>query len=277
MENSAQTRPNYVFTWKGALVLFFGGFVPLLGFSVLNVLSMIAFGKNFQYENWYLILSNALMWVGAIYAFDYFICRPSTGKKLSFNFSTKNVSTYLLIFPLMLGMMFIAEYFTELIPTTGPVFGELYEWFSQLMQMLSEDPLTMIVMAVVMAPIFEEIVFRGIIQKGLQKGGLSPITSIWISAIFFGIIHGNPWQFVGAVLLGYVLGLVYYRTKSLLMPILLHAFNNALSSILIMYSGTESFSQFFGIPSYALLGIGVVLFAFFFYLFTEKYEIHHAD
>lgn len=277
MENSAQTRPNYVFTWKGALVLFFGGFVPLLGFSVLNVLSMMAFGKNFQYENWYLILSNALMWVGAIYAFDYFICRPSTGKKLSFNFSTKNVSTYLLIFPLMLGMMFIAEYFTELIPTTGPVFGELYEWFSQLMQMLSEDPLTMIVMAVVMAPIFEEIVFRGIIQKGLQNGGLSPITSIWISAIFFGIIHGNPWQFVGAVLLGYVLGLVYYRTKSLLMPILLHAFNNALSSILIMYSGTESFSQFFGIPSYALLGIGVVLFAVFFYLFTEKYEIHHAD
>ncbi|MHA6728316.1 lysostaphin resistance A-like protein [Chryseobacterium sp. A301] len=277
MENSAQTRPNYVFTWKGALVLFFGGFVPLLGFSVLNVLSMMAFGINFQYENLYLILSNALMWVGAIYAFDYFICRPSTGKKLSFNFSTKNVSTYLLIFPLMLGMMFIAEYFTELIPTTGPVFGELYEWFSQLMQMLSQDPLTMILMAVVMAPIFEEIVFRGIIQKGLQNGGLGPITSIWISAIFFGIIHGNPWQFVGAVLLGYVLGLVYYRTKSLLMPILLHAFNNALSSILIMYSGTESFSQFFGIPSIALLGIGVVIFAVCFYLFTEKYEIHHAD
>lgn len=277
MENFAPIRPKYVFTWKGALVLFFGGFIPLLGFSFLNVLSTMVFGKNFQYENLYFILSNAAMWIGAIYAFDYFICRPTTGKKLSFNFSTKNLSTYLLIFPLMLGMMFIAEYFTELLPTTGPVFGELYEWFSQLINMFTQEPITMIVMAVVMAPLFEEVVFRGIIQKGLQNAGISPLKSIWISAFLFGLIHGNPWQFVGAVLLGYVLGLVYYRTKSLLMPILLHAFNNALSSILIMYVGTESFSEFFGIPSLVLLGVGVVLFGIFFYLFTEKYEIHHAE
>ena len=76
-------------------------------------------------------------------------------------------------------------------------------------------------MAVVMAPIFEEIVFRGILQKGLINKGWEPTKAIWVSAIVFGFVHGNPWQFVGAVLLGYVLGLVYHRTKSLLMPILL--------------------------------------------------------
>ncbi len=277
MENTRLKLPSYTFTWKGALALFFGGFVPLLGLSVLNVLTMMVFGKNFQYEAIYLILTNAVMWLGAIAAFDYFICRQTTGKKLNFNFSTKNVSTYLLIFPLMLGMMFIAEFCTELIPTTGPVFGGLYEFFEEMMSMLTSDTLTMVILAVVMAPVFEEVVFRGIIQKGLINGGLSPMKAIWISAILFGLIHGNPWQLVGAILLGYVLGLVYHKTKSLLMPIVLHAFNNGLSVLLISYTGTESFTTFFGVPSYYVLALGVVLFGVFYYLFTEKYEIHHAE
>lgn len=269
--------PKFSFDWKGALALFFGGMLPLFGLSILNVIVMMVFGKNFQYDPFYMILTNMIMWVGAIAAFDNFICRPQTGKKLAFNFSTKNFFTYLLIFPLMLGMMFIAEFITMQIPTTGPVFGPLYEWFSEMMRMLSDDTLSMVIMAVIMAPIFEEIVFRGIIHKGLINKGMKPTAAIWISAVIFGIVHGNPWQFVGAVLLGYVLGLVYERTRSILMPILLHAFNNGISAILIYAGGTESISDFFGISPYILLGAGVVIFGLFYYLFTEKFEIHHAE
>ena len=39
--------------------------------------------------------------------------------------------------------------------------------------------------------------------------------------------HLNPWQTVNAFLLGLVLGVVYYKTKSLLMPILLHDYGIA--------------------------------------------------
>ncbi len=277
MQENNFLRKSYSFDWKGALVLFLGGMVPLFALSVLNVLGMMVFGRNFQYESLYLILTNLVMWLGAIMAFDYFICRPQTGSKLSFNFSTKNFFTYVLIFPLMLGMMLIAEFITLQIPTTGPFFGPLYEWFSSMMQMLTSDTLTMIILAVVMAPIFEEIVFRGIIQKGLINRGIKPISAIWIAAVIFGLVHGNPWQFVGAVLLGYVLGLVYHRTRSLLMPILLHAFNNGISVLLITYGGTESFAEFFGFSPYVLLGAGLVLFGLFYYLFTNKFEIHHSE
>ncbi len=269
--------PQYTFGWKGIFALVLGAFLPMLVLGGINVFSMFVLNKNFQYDDFYLLISNTLLWVGAIFAFDYFVCRPQTGKKLNFNFSTKNFSTYLFIFPMMLGMMFISEFITSFIPIKGPFFGDLYEMFSKMMEQMSDDISVMVVLAVIMAPIFEEIVFRGIIQKGLINKGLKPMKGIWISAFVFGLVHGNPWQFVGAVLLGFVLGIVYYKTKSLLMPMLLHAFNNGVSTILMYYGKTESFSEFFKVSPYLLLGVGIMLFAVFYYLFTHKYEIYHAE
>lgn len=269
--------PKYIFDWKGFFALFVGAIGPAMFLSFINVIAMMVVKENFQYNDFFLMLMNAIMWVGAIMAFDYLICRPTTGKKLNFNFSPKNFTTYLFIFPFMLGMMFIAEFITGRIPIKGPYFGKMYEWFSKMMEQMTNDFSVMFIMAVVMAPIFEEIVFRGIIQKGLINKGWEPIKAIWVSAIVFGVVHGNPWQFVGAVLLGYVLGLVYHRTKSLLMPILLHAFNNGVSTILLFCGNTESFSDFFGISEYLILAIGIVIFAVFYYLFTKKYEIAHAE
>ena len=274
-ENSS--RKKFIFDWKGAFALIGGMIVGTAAVSVINVFSMFVFNENLQYNDFYLMLTNAAGFVGAIFAFDYFIARPQTGRKLNFNFSPTNVGTYLLIFPMMLGMMFIAEFITSQIPITGPFFGEYYEFFSRLMEQMTKDKATMIVLAVIMAPIFEEIVFRGIIQKGLINKGMNPATAIIISSVVFGLVHGNPWQFVGAVLLGCVLGLVYHKTKSLLLPILLHAFNNLCSSILIFYGDSESFADVFRLSEWLVLGIGIILFAVFYYLFTRKYRVHYSE
>ena len=274
-ENSS--RKKFIFDWKGAFALIGGMIVGTAAVSVINVFSMFVFNENLQYNDFYLMLTNAAGFVGAIFAFDYFIARPQTGRKLNFNFSPTNVGTYLLIFPMMLGMMFIAEFITSQIPITGPFFGEYYEFFSRLMEQMTKDKATMIVLAVIMAPIFEEIVFRGIIQKGLINKGMNSATAIIISSVVFGLVHGNPWQFVGAVLLGCVLGFVYHKTKSLLLPILLHAFNNLCSSILIFYGDSESFADVFRISEWLVLGIGIILFAVFYYLFTLKYRVHYSE
>ena len=274
-ENSS--RKKFIFDWKGAFALIGGMIVGTAAVSVINVFSMFVFNEKLQYNDFYLMLTNAAGFVGAIFAFDYFIARPQTGRKLNFNFSPTNVGTYLLIFPMMLGMMFIAEFITAQIPITGPFFGEYYEFFSRLMEQMTKDKATMIVLAVIMAPIFEEIVFRGIIQKGLINKGMNPATAIIISSVVFGLVHGNPWQFVGAVLLGCVLGFVYHKTKSLLLPILLHAFNNLCSSILIFYGDSESFADVFRISEWLVLGIGIILFAVFYYLFTLKYRVHYSE
>lgn len=269
--------PKFTFGLAGALALFLGAVIPSTAIAFANIFAMLVFKENFQYNDAFLLISNAVLWIGAIFAFDYFICRKQTGKKLNFNFSTKNLYTYLLIFPLMFGMMLIAEFLTTQIPVTGPFFGKMFEIFSELMEQMTKDTSMMILLAVFMAPIFEEIVFRGIIQKGLINKGMKPMHAIWIAAIVFGIVHANPWQFVGAVLLGFVLGIVYERTGSLLMPILLHAFNNGLSTIFLHYGRTESIADFFGLNQYIILAAGIVIFAVFYYLFMNRYRVHYSE
>lgn len=268
-QNSVQS--HFIFTWKGTLALVAGFMVGTSAISVVDVISVLVFKENLQYHDFYLMILNASGFLGAIFAFDFLIVRPQTGKKLHFNFSHTNFVTLLLIFPMMFGMMLVGEFITAQIPISGPFFGEYYQYFSRLMEQMTNDEATLIVLAVIMAPLFEEIIFRGIIQKGLLNNGVKPWKAILISALFFGIVHGNPWQFVGAVLLGSILGLVYYKTQSLLLPILLHAFNNLVSSILIFYGNTESFADTFKVSEIQILGVGILLFVVFLTLFLKKY------
>lgn len=269
--------PKYTFTWLGGVVLLGGYIFGSMIVMLLSVFWNVIYKEDIQNEGWFVMVGNALVFVPIIAAFDFFIVRPTTKKKLNFNFSPTNFYTYLLIFPLMIGMMFIGEFITAQIPTTGPFFGEYYKFFEQLMSKLTDDPVIMLITAVVMAPIFEEIIFRGIMQKGLINKGIEPWKAILFSSVVFGLVHANPWQFVGAVLLGCVLGLVYYKTKSLLLPMLLHAFNNLCSSILMFYTKNESFSEAFKVYEWVILLIGIILFSLFYYLFMKKYKVHYSE
>ncbi|RMZ58599.1 CPBP family intramembrane metalloprotease [Chryseobacterium nematophagum] len=269
--------PKFTFTWIGGLVLLAGLFVGTMLISLLNVLWMYFFKINLQYKDWFFMLSNAIGFLTAIAFFDFFIVRVTTKKKLNFNFSSTNFYTYFQIFPLMLGMMFIAEFITAQIPTTGPFFGKYYDFFSEMMNQLTDDPVIMIITAVIMAPIFEEIIFRGIIQKGLINKGVRPWKAIVFSSIIFGAVHANPWQFVGAVLLGCILGLVYYKTKSLLLPMILHGFNNLCSSLLIIYTKNESFADALNVSEWIILAMGIILFSLFYYLFMKRNKVHYVE
>lgn len=275
MENSKY--PKFTFTWLGGLTLLVGLFAGTMVISFFNVFWMFTVKENLQYKDWFFMLSNAAGFLSAIAFFDFFIVRRTTGKKLNFNFSPTNFYTYLLIFPMMIGMMFIAEFITSQIPTTGPFFGKYYDFFTQLMGQLTDDPVVMIITAVICAPIFEEIIFRGIIQKGLMNKGVEPWKAILYASLIFGAVHANPWQFVGAVLLGCVLGLVYFKTKSLLLPMLLHGFNNLCSSLLITYTKNESFADAFKVSEWVILAIGIVVFSLFYYLFTRKNKVHYTE
>jgi len=77
--------------------------------------------------------------------------------------------------------------------------------------------------------------------------------------------------------LGCVLGLVYYKTKSLLMPMLLHGFNNLVLSVLVLYGKEESFAKVFNVSEWLILLVGLVIFSLFYYLFMKKYKVHYAE
>lgn len=80
----------------------------------------------------------------------------------------------------------------------------------------------------------EEMVFRGVLQKRMEKWFGNPVIAIWVAAIIFSAIHVQLEGFFPRLLLGAILGYLFYWTKSLWIPILVHFTNNALQ-IVAMY------------------------------------------
>ena len=86
----------------------------------------------------------------------------------------------------------------------------------------------------ILAPLAEEVVFRGAILRTLL--GIMSKKNHWvaiiISAALFGLAHFNEAQFINALLMGLLLGWMYYRTGSLVPGILLHWINNTMAYVL---------------------------------------------
>lgn len=101
------------------------------------------------------------------------------------------------------------------------------KWFTDMMKdfLKDGDPFSRFFLLVIVAPFTEELLFRGLILRGLYKrfGGL---VAILLSSLLFGLVHLNPWQFVTALLLGLILGWAYLRTGSVWLCVLGHALVN---------------------------------------------------
>lgn len=262
--------PQYTFGWKGGLMLIVGAMGTSVLFLIIEAIYILMTKESLiDTHLWFAMLLNFSGMIGAILAFDFFCCKSETKQRLNFNLSWKHRKSYYLTFPIMLGMMLIADFFTTLIPTTGIFFGELYERYTIIFQKLLQNIPLLIISTVILAPILEEIIFRGIIQKGLINKGWRPVKAIWFSAAIFGIIHGNPWQLVGGVLLGFVLGEAYYRTGSLLLSILLHSFNNLLSCLMLIFFQEESFSNLLNVSEYLILLLGCIVFFIFYFWYLK--------
>jgi uncharacterized protein len=80
-----------------------------------------------------------------------------------------------------------------------------------------------------MAPaMFEELFFRGGVQNLLQRSTNKPWLSIIVSSVIFSAIHLSFYGFLPRFALGMVLGMFFYYSGSLWLPILGHFFQNAM-------------------------------------------------
>ena len=102
---------------------------------------------------------------------------------------------------------------------------------------ISSAKFAMVIAACIMAPILEEMLFRGVILRSFLKQ-YPRWRAIIASALLFGIAHMNIYQFVVASLGGIALGWLYERTDSLLPSMTLHATYNS-SLTLFAPSGNE--------------------------------------
>ena len=110
---------------------------------------------------------------------------------------------------------------------------EMDENTQQILTSLMKEPWGYVAVGI-LAPLAEEVVFRGAILRTLL--GIMSKKNHWvaimISAAIFGVVHANLAQFVNALLMGLLLGWMYYRTGSLVPGILLHWVNNTMAYVL---------------------------------------------
>ncbi len=74
----------------------------------------------------------------------------------------------------------------------------------------------------------EELVFRGVLQQQLMRRIANPWVAILVTATIFSAIHGQFEGFLSRLLLGFLLGWLYWRTRNLWVPVAAHFFNNGL-------------------------------------------------
>jgi membrane protease YdiL (CAAX protease family) len=104
-------------------------------------------------------------------------------------------------------------------------------WFWELFNKVFESDFGIygaFLKVVIIAPIVEELIFRGIIMYGLMRN-YSASTAIFTSALMFALFHLNPWQFPATFVLGALLGFLMVRKRNILLCILGHAINNGIA------------------------------------------------
>jgi membrane protease YdiL (CAAX protease family) len=110
-------------------------------------------------------------------------------------------------------------------------------WFWELFNKVFESDfglLGAVLKVVIIAPIVEEMIFRGVIMHGLMKN-YSKFTAVFVSALMFALFHLNPWQFPATFILGLLLGILMVRTRNIWLCIAGHAINNGLVMVSIRY------------------------------------------
>ena len=102
---------------------------------------------------------------------------------------------------------------------------------NQVEEMIMDMSLWAVILsAVILAPIMEELIFRKLVLDRLA--GYGPAVAMSVSALVFGLAHGNFYQFFYAFLLGLIFAYIYLRTGKVRYSMMLHMMVNFCGSVI---------------------------------------------
>ena len=119
-------------------------------------------------------------------------------------------------------------------PIFESVFPQSEQDYQAAIQSLIKSPITSLLQVCIIASVIEEILMRGFVLGGL-KNTYGVIGALFISALFFAILHFNMVQTLSAFVCGIILGLLYIKTDSILCCIIAHCGYNLISYFTTIY------------------------------------------
>ncbi|MDR4507947.1 MAG: CPBP family intramembrane metalloprotease [Candidatus Brocadiaceae bacterium] len=143
----------------------------------------------------------------------------------------QGVKRYLITLPLIMLAGFLINAISNYYEIT-PEMQDVVEW------VLSEKSgfvlFSLIFFGSVIAPVFEEIIFRGFLQSAL-KNSFGKNYAIIISASLFAFVHMDIFAFLQIFILGLLLGYLYERTQTLAASIVVHILHNSLTLMFLLF------------------------------------------
>ncbi len=193
--------------------------------NVIYFVLVLVFGENFHLGIFASVILQFLTYLIAIYGFYW-------QKGHHFYFEKTNWVRKENIILLALGLAIFITFALTPIVELLPESEQAAEVFEELMA----HPIFAIFVVIFFAPFFEELIFRGVLLRGLLAK-YPPFVAVLISSLAFGAFHLNWQQFVIASFVGVFCALVYMITDSLLYNFIFHASYNFLVTFVVSFSG----------------------------------------
>jgi len=219
-------------------------------------LAMIDYYKDTEYL--YNPLKKIVLGVGSL-IFILWYGYKKTGNPLKMVFPLKRFNPLFILFLVLffLGsqqlLVFVNKWVDHVLPPPA--------WFWELFNKIFENDFGFagaFVKVVLIAPVTEELIFRGIIMHGLMRN-YSKTSAIFFSGLLFALFHMNPWQFPATFILGILLGYLMIRTNNLLLCITGHALNNLLVLLSITFHREMEASAFSRLGTGEIVIAGILL------------------
>lgn len=130
------------------------------------------------------------------------------------------------------GLMLVGNIIGQILNSfIGTIIG--HEITNSTSELIDSSPIWLIfLVTVILAPIIEELMFRKFMIDRFSRYG--DLLAVIISAVAFGLFHGNFYQFFYATMLGFILGYIYTRTRNVKYTILMHMIINFLGSVAVI-------------------------------------------
>jgi membrane protease YdiL (CAAX protease family) len=224
-------------------------FIPLLiWFGTVSPIISITNRYMPDLQDWQrAFLDNFILCIGTIAAtvIIIFLARASFTQRLKgFGLNPKTIVkdflvglvNLLSVWPVIMAMIVLTLIFGQLF--RGPDF--LIEQHEELKTITAHRQLPLrvliVVTTVVVAPVFEEMLFRGLFQTMIRSHLVTPWLPIAISSAIFATMHQNWGHWPALFVLGMCLGYSYEKSGSLFRPIFIHSLFNAATVTSVLYS-----------------------------------------
>lgn len=259
----------------------------LVSIPIFGITAIVSAIKSYQNSLSFSTLYNDLIalwtsgpfmiWISIIYAvtalfifgFWYHKKLADTQEEVPVS-SSLNIWIILSMLLLSIGLQYVVTYLTSFVGSIRPDWMQAYEDLMNMADIGSLSPLT-ITYACIIAPISEELIFRGV-TLGYAKKVLPAAGAICLQAVLFGVFHMNMIQGIYAAFLGLFLGYICEEGGTIIIPILFHAFFNMFGT----FAGSLMFYHI-EMPFFFMLWLTVGVLLTYAGIFLYKYGIEIRD